>query len=240
MEEAQITTSGSSDLTIMGLFFAADPVVKLVMLLLVAASVWCWAIIFDKIMRLRREKKRAALFEDQFWSGGSLDDLYDETGAEPDNAQARVFASAMREWRRASARGITSRMDGELRASLLSRIERSMGLTITREMEKMERGTGFLASIGSVAPFVGLFGTVWGIMNSFQSIAESKNTSLAVVAPGIAEALFATALGLAAAIPAVTAYNKFSADLEKMATRLEVFSTEFATLLVRQLDEGGR
>ncbi len=240
MEEAQITASGSSDLTIMGLFFAADPVVKLVMLLLVAASVWCWAIIFDKIMRLRREKKRAALFEDQFWSGGSLDDLYDETGAEPDNAQARVFASAMREWRRASARGITSRLDGELRASLLSRIERSMGLTITREMEKMERGTGFLASIGSVAPFVGLFGTVWGIMNSFQSIAESKNTSLAVVAPGIAEALFATALGLAAAIPAVTAYNKFSADLEKMATRLEVFSTEFATLLVRQLDEGGR
>ena len=233
-------TQSAHDLTIMGLFWAADPLVKFVMLLLVGASIWCWAIIFEKIVSLRREARNTEAFEAEFWSGGSLDTLYDTTGANPNNAQARVFVAAMREWRRASAKGLTSSGRADLKASLVDRIDRSMNFTITRELDKMEKGMNFLASIGSVSPFVGLFGTVWGIMNAFQSIAESKNTSLAVVAPGIAEALFATALGLAAAIPAVAAYNKFSGDLQRLVARLETFSSEFSTLLARQLDEGGQ
>lgn len=228
------------DMSVFGLFMMADPVVKAVMLLLIGASVWCWAIIFDKMTRIRRQKRGAEDFDDLFWSGGSLDDLYNNLGDEPDGAQAKVFVSAMREWRRATVKGLTSGLRGELKSSVLARIERNMSLTITREMDRLERGMNFLASIGSVSPFVGLFGTVWGIMNSFTSIAESKNTSLAVVAPGIAEALFATALGLLAAIPAVAAYNKFSGDMDKIGTSLDVFSQEFTTLLGRQLDEGGQ
>ena len=230
----------SLDMSVFGLFMMADPVVKAVMLLLIGASVWCWAIIFDKMTRIRRQKRGADEFDDLFWSGGSLDDLYNNLGDEPDSAQAKVFVSAMREWRRATVKGLTSGLRGELKSSVLARIERNMSLTITREMDRLERGMNFLASIGSVSPFVGLFGTVWGIMNSFTSIAESKNTSLAVVAPGIAEALFATALGLLAAIPAVAAYNKFSGDMDKIGTSLDVFSQEFTTLLGRQLDEGGQ
>ena len=228
------------DMSVFGLFMMADPVVKAVMLLLIGASVWCWAIIFDKMTRIRRQRRGAEEFDDLFWSGGSLDDLYNNLGDEPDSAQAKVFVSAMREWRRATVKGLTSGLRGELKSSVLARIERNMSLTITREMDQLERGMNFLASIGSVSPFVGLFGTVWGIMNSFTSIAESKNTSLAVVAPGIAEALFATALGLLAAIPAVAAYNKFSGDMDKIGTSLDVFSQEFTTLLGRQLDEGGQ
>ena len=228
------------DMSVFGLFMMADPVVKAVMLLLIGASVWCWAIIFEKMTRIRRQKRGAEEFDDLFWSGGSLDDLYNNLGDEPDSAQAKVFVSAMREWRRATVTGLTSGLRGELKSSVLARIERNMSLTITREMDRMERGMNFLASIGSVSPFVGLFGTVWGIMNSFTSIAESKNTSLAVVAPGIAEALFATALGLLAAIPAVAAYNKFSGDMDKIGSSLDVFAQEFTTLLGRQLDEGGQ
>jgi biopolymer transport protein TolQ len=237
---AMTVTHSSTDLSIMGLFLAADPFVKLVMLLLVLASVWCWAIVIEKMTTLRRERRLAQQFEDAFWSGGSLDKLYDETGASPRDALATVFVAAMREWRRANVRGLADAARADLRASLVSRIDRSMTFTITREMERMERGMNFLASIGSVSPFVGLLGTVWGIMSSFQSIAQSKNTSLAVVAPGIAEALFATALGLAAAIPAVIAYNKFAGDLERFGARLETFAQEFSTLLARQLDEGGK
>ena len=228
------------DMTVFGLFMMADPVVKAVMLLLIGASVWCWAIIFDKMTRIRRQKRGAEEFDDLFWSGGSLDDLYNNLGDEPDSAQAKVFVSAMREWRRATVKGLTSGLRGELKSSVLARIERNMALTITREMDRLDRGMNFLASIGSVSPFVGLFGTVWGIMNSFTSIAESKNTSLAVVAPGMADALFATALGLLAAIPAVAAYNKFSGDMDKIGTSLDVFAQEFTTLLGRQLDEGGQ
>ena len=241
MDSVDMTVTHSiADLSIMGLFLAADPFVKLVMLLLVLASVWCWAIVIEKIATLRRERRLAQQFEDAFWSGGSLDKLYDETGANPKDALATVFVAAMREWRRANVRGLADAARADLRASLVSRIDRSMTFTITREMERMERGMNFLASIGSVSPFVGLLGTVWGIMSSFQSIAQSKNTSLAVVAPGIAEALFATALGLAAAIPAVIAYNKFAGDLERFGARLETFAQEFSTLLARQLDEGGK
>ncbi|MEC7171211.1 MAG: protein TolQ [Pseudomonadota bacterium] len=230
----------SSDLSIWGLFLMADPLVKSVMMLLVLASIWCWAIIVEKINSVRHERRNSDAFEDAFWSGGSADALYEKVGQNPKDPMQAVFAAGMREWRRAKASGLASSARADLRASLLGRVERSMNFTITREMERLERGMNFLASIGSVSPFVGLFGTVWGIMNSFQSIAESKNTSLAVVAPGIAEALFATALGLAAAIPAVIAYNKFAGDLDRVGGRLETFAQEFSTLLARQLDEGGR
>jgi biopolymer transport protein TolQ len=225
----------SHDLSILGLFLQADIIVKVVMLLLLAASFWSWAVIFDKLMRLRRLRHDAAAFEESFWSGGSLDDLYDRIGARPLDPMSAIFAAAMREWRRSAAKGLTG--SDNLRASLQDRIERVMGVTLGREMERLERFMAYLATVGSTAPFIGLFGTVWGIMNSFQSIAASKNTSLAVVAPGIAEALFATALGLVAAIPAVVAYNKLSTDFGRYAGRLEAFSSEFSAILSRQLDE---
>lgn len=224
------------DMTPLGLFLQADWVVKSVMLMLAVASLWCWAIIFDKVMTIRKLRRMAAQFEENFWSGGSLEDLYDRIGNRPSDPMASIFAAAMREWRRSAAKGLTA--TGQLRTSLRGRIEQAMNVTIGREMEQLERHMPFLASVGSTAPFIGLFGTVWGIMNSFSSIAVSKNTSLAVVAPGIAEALFATALGLVAAIPAVIAYNKLSNDLGKYAARLESFGAEFSSILSRQLDEG--
>src|SRR6185437_2390837 len=153
----------------------------------------------------------------------------------PADPMSAIFASAMREWRRSAAKGLTGAAN--LRASLQDRIERVMAVTLGREMDRLERFMAYLATVGSTAPFVGLFGTVWGIMNSFQSIAAAKNTSLAVVAPGIAEALFATALGLVAAIPAVIAYNKLSTDFGRYAGRLEAFASEFGAILSRQLDE---
>ena len=225
----------ASDLSILSLILRADIVVQAVMLVLAFASVWCWAIIFEKIFRIRRVNRRSDKFEDSFWSGGSLEDLFDRIGNNPADPMSAMFASAMREWRRGASRNGSSDM---MRGGLQQRIERVMQVTLGREMERLEKYMTFLASVGSVAPFVGLFGTVWGIMNSFQAIALSKNTSLAVVAPGIAEALFATALGLVAAIPAVLAYNKLSADLGRYANRLDNFSAEFSSILSRQLDEG--
>lgn len=235
-----VTLGGTAalDMSIWGLFMAADWIVKTVMVVLILASVWSWAIIVDKGMKMRSLSRAAAHFEEAFWSGGSLEDLYDRIGSQPGDPMTGVFAAAMREWRRSAAKGLTSK-GSEIRASLHQRIEQVMQLSISREMDRLEKHMTFLASVGSVAPFIGLFGTVWGIMNSFQSIAATKNTSLAVVAPGIAEALFATALGLIAAIPAVIAYNKISTDLGRYAGRLETFSSEFASILSRQLDEGG-
>jgi biopolymer transport protein TolQ len=192
-------------------------------------------VIFDKTMRLRRLKRDAQSFEESFWSGGSLDDLFDRVGNRPTDPMSAIFAAAMREWRRSAAKGLIG--SATMRASLQDRIERVMNVTVGREMERLERFMAYLATVGSTAPFVGLFGTVWGIMNSFTSIAASKNTSLAVVAPGIAEALFATALGLVAAIPAVIAYNKLSTDFGRYAGRLEAFANEFSAILSRQLDE---
>jgi biopolymer transport protein TolQ len=223
------------DLSIITLFLQADWIVKFVVILLGGASVWCWAVIFDKWAKVRRLRRDAESFEETFWSGGSLDDLYDRIGTRPADPMSAVFAAAMREWRRSAAKGLAA--SSALRTNLQERIERVMHVTVSREMERLERFMPFLATVGSTAPFVGLFGTVWGIMNSFQSIAASKNTSLAVVAPGIAEALLATALGLVAAIPAVVAYNKFSTDFGRYAGRLDGFSTEFSAILSRQLDE---
>lgn len=224
------------NLSIWGLFWSAHWIVKLVILVLLFASIWCWTIIFYKLGELRRTRSRSAKFEDSFWSGGSLDDLYDQISQRPSNPMAAVFSAAMREWRRSLSR---RRAGSPMTGSVQDRIDRVMHVTVGREMERLERHMNFLASVGATAPFIGLFGTVWGIMNSFQSIAASKQTTLAVVAPGIAEALFATALGLVAAIPAVVAYNKISNELNRYAGRLEAFSGEFGAILSRQIEEAG-
>ena len=222
-----------SDLSILGLFLQADIVVKVVMIALLLASVWVWAIVFEKTTTLRRAEKAADAFEERFWSGGSLDELYEEEGVKPAHPLAAVFGAAMTEWRR-SLRVVGADLS---RAGARDRVDRAMSVTIQREMERMEKWMIFLASVGSTAPFIGLFGTVWGIMHSFSAIAAMHNTNLAVVAPGIAEALFATAIGLVAAIPAVLAYNKISTDLGRFASRLEGFSTEFGAILSRQSEE---
>lgn len=234
VDAATLAGSVVHDMSIWGLFMQADFIVKAVMIGLVLASFWCWAIIFEKIMRMRRLRRQASQFEESFWSGGSLDDLFDRIGSRPVDPMSAVFSSAMREWRRSTSRGAK---DGDPHHSLSERIDRVMQITVNRELEQLERYMTFLASVGSTAPFVGLFGTVWGIMNSFAAIALSKNTSLAVVAPGIAEALFATALGLVAAIPAVVAYNKLSTDINRYAGRLEAFAGEFGTILSRQSED---
>lgn len=225
---------GSAEMSIWSLFLQATWIVKIVMIGLLAASVWSWAIIFEKVWRLRKLDRSAGKFEDAFWSGGSLEELYEKVGQNPNDPMTAVFVAAMREWRRSAELGLT--MNGSSHANLQQRIERVMQLCLGREMAHLERYMTFLASVGSTAPFVGLFGTVYGIMNSFQSIAVTKQTSLAVVAPGIAEALFATALGLVAAIPAVVAYNKISTDLGRYANRLESFAGEFSAILSRQFE----
>jgi biopolymer transport protein TolQ len=238
MDNVQTTIlAGSVDgsFSVWALFMQADFIVKTVMVMLVAASIWSWSIIFDKIIRLRGLTNSASHFEETFWSGGSLEDLYDRISSRPPDPMSALFVAAMREWRRAAAKGMTDRE--VVRLSLPQRVDRVMQVTLGREIEFLESRMGFLASVGSTAPFLGLFGTVWGIMNSFHHIGETKNTSLAVVAPGISEALFATALGLAAAIPAVLAFNKISTDIDRYAKRLEAFAGEFGAILSRQLEE---
>ena len=227
---AALAGSLGHDMSVWGLFLQADVVVKIVMIVLLLASVWSWAIIFEKWFRLRTMQARADAFEEAFWSGGSLEDLFYRAEKGRQHPMSSIFTSAMREWRRSGNRNV-----GDV-AGLAQRIERVMYVTLGREMDKVERHMTFLASVGSTAPFIGLFGTVWGIMNSFQAIAMSKDTSLAVVAPGIAEALFATALGLVAAIPAVLAYNKLSSDFGRYVTRLEAFTSEFGAIISRQLE----
>ena len=223
----------ATDLSLWGLFLQADIVVKLVIFALIIASVWVWAIVFEKTTSLRRANRSADGFEDRFWSGGSLDELFEAEGEKPSNPMAAVFGAAMAEWRR------SARVAGAdvARSGVRERVERSMTVTIQREMDRLERWMVFLASVGATAPFIGLFGTVWGIMHSFSAIAAMHNTNLAVVAPGIAEALFATAIGLVAAIPAVLAYNKISNDLARYAARLEGFGSEFSAILSRQSEE---
>ena len=223
------------DFSITGMFLRADIVVQSVILVLALASFWCWAIIFEKLIHLRRVNSRSNRFEDSFWSGGSLEDLFDKMNNRPRDPMSAMFNAAMREWQR---RPGSERKAGDLaRGKLSERIDRVMTVTFGREVERLERNMTFLASVGSVAPFIGLFGTVWGIMNAFQAIAISKSTNLAAVAPGIAEALFATALGLVAAIPAVIAYNKLSNDVSRYANRLDAFSGEFSAILSRQLED---
>ncbi|MFC7048616.1 protein TolQ [Emcibacter nanhaiensis] len=219
------------DFSLWGMFAQADWIVQAVMIILLLSSVWCWAIIVDKVRRIRRISAQADQFDAEFWSGNSLEDLFDRVRRNPDHPMAMLFVAAMKEWQR-SVSGT-----GKIAMGVQDRLYRVMRVTVSREMEGLESYLSFLATVGSTAPFVGLFGTVWGIMNSFQSIAVSHNSSLAVVAPGIAEALFATAMGLVAAIPAVVGYNKISSDLGRYANRLDSFADEFGTILSRQLDE---
>ncbi|MCF6199195.1 MAG: protein TolQ [Hyphomicrobiaceae bacterium] len=219
-----------ADLSFVNLFLSAHIVVKMVMTGLLASSVWGWAVIVDKMITFKRSKKEADDFEKAFWSGQHLDELYQQLTQRKNRTLPAVFVAAMREWKR-SVEGAK-----KLPGGVLMRVQRVMDNTITAEIDRLERRLMFLATVGSTAPFVGLFGTVWGIMSSFQSIAASNNTSLAVVAPGIAEALFATALGLLAAIPAVIFYNKFSHEVSRHIARLESFSNEFMAILSRQVD----
>ena len=212
------------------LFARATLTVKIVMIMLIAASVWCWAVIVDKSIQYRRARRSAATFDQLFWSGEPLDGLYDQIGGSPSNASERIFVAGMTEWSR------SHRQDGGLIAGATARIDRAMDVAIAQEAGKLQKGLPVLATVGSTAPFVGLFGTVWGIMNAFIEIAEAQNTNLAVVAPGIAEALLATGLGLLAAIPAVIFYNKLTADSEGIVSGYEAFADEFATILSRQLD----
>ena len=225
----------AADLSIWGLVLAADIVVQAVMLLLVLMSVWVWATLIEKTIRLRGLHGKASRFEEAFWSGGGLEPLFEKIGARPREPMSALFVAGMREWKRSAGKGLTA--TEAMRNSLRGRVDRAMDVALSREMAQLEKRLSFLATVGSAAPFIGLFGTVWGIMNAFTAIAGSQNTSLAVVAPGIAEALIATALGLFAAIPASVGYNMTTSALGRYGRRLENFSDEFAALLSRQLEE---
>jgi len=239
-----VTTTGGSEgpsvsgISIVSLFMRADPLVKAVFIILLIASVWSWMIIINKGLAISALRRRADKFEKVFWSGQSLDELYQQFAAKADHPMATTFVSALREWRRAFEGG-TARRESML-PGIKDRIDRAMNVTINRETDGIERQLGFLATVGAVSPFIGLFGTVWGIMNSFSAIAAQHNTTLAVVAPGIAEALFATAMGLLAAIPAVIFYNRYINEIGRYTNRLDAFADEFSAILSRQLDEKAR
>ncbi len=230
MEAETLALAQEIDFSMWALFARATLIVKLVMLILVLASFWSWSIIIQKLITYRRARTEAEIFDRRFWSGEPLDGLYEEIGPDPAGQSERIFAAGMTEWRR------SHRNDGELIAGATARIDRSMDVAIAKESEGLQGGLQVLATVGSTAPFIGLFGTVWGIMHAFVEIAAQQNTSLVVVAPGIAEALLATALGLLAAIPAVIFYNKLSADSDRIVAGYEAFADEFATILSRQLD----
>ncbi len=226
--------SSAENITIWSLFLGADPVVKGVMLILAVASIWSWAIAVDKWLQFGDLESHARKFEREFWAGRSLDDA-DERSDRPRDALSRIYAAAAREWREARRTGIA----GDGAQLMLDRVDRLMQAQVSRELGRAGRNLSVLATVAASAPFIGLFGTVWGIMNAFTNIAQQQQTNLAVVAPGIAEALFATALGLVAAIPAVIFYNKFSGDLDRFGDRLETFSDEVAARLSRRLSERG-
>ncbi|MBI29534.1 MAG: protein TolQ [Pelagibacteraceae bacterium] len=224
------------DFSLMALFLRADLVVKSVIIILVLSSVWSWTVIFSKILRVKKLKIQSAEFEELFWSGNSLEDLYETVQEGSEDPKVNIFCAGMEEWKK-SKKKIRMTQVSSIN-SLKDRMTRAMNSSFSREMEAIEKNLTFLATAGSTAPFVGLFGTVWGIMNSFQSIAIAQNTNLAVVAPGIAEALFATALGLFVAIPSVVAYNQISSDINKFSLSLEDFINEFITIFFRQIEQG--
>lgn len=238
------TAPGAPDLSLMGLLLHAEPLVLIIMLILVGMSVACWAIIIEKILTLRSVNEKTNQFESEFWSAEALDKYYERIKKrKAKHPLALMFSAAMDEWFRSKGQerlvpSGSSRSGGDLSISVKERIVQQMAISRNREMERLERGLGFLGTAGSSAPFIGLLGTCIGIINAFRNIAGSQNTSLAVVAPGIAEALFATAIGLFVAIPAVIAFNKFNGELNRLAGKLEDFSTEFQMLLSRQLDKG--
>lgn len=230
METEALGMAQEIDFSLLALFARATFTVKLVMLGLMVMSFWSWAIIVRKHLMFRAARSEAAVFDAAFWSGEPLDELYERIGAEPQGSSEKIFAAGMLEWRR------SHRQDGGLIAGAQARIDRAMDVAIARESEVLNKGLSFLATVGSTAPFIGLFGTIWGVKHSFEQIAISQNTNLDTVAPGIAEALLATGIGLIAAIPAVVFYNKLNADSERILGGYEAFADEFATILSRQLD----
>jgi biopolymer transport protein TolQ len=230
METEALSVAQEMDFSLLALFARATLTVKVVMIMLIVASFWSWAIIVQKHIVFRAARRAAAAFDAAFWSGQPLDVLYERLGPNPSGAVERVFVAGMTEWQR------SHRDDGRLIAGAPARIDRSMNVAIAKETEQLTSGLSFLATVGSTAPFIGLFGTVWGIKHAFEEIAIAQNTSLAVVAPGIAEALLATAIGLLAAIPAVVFYNNLTAASDRIIGTYEAFADEFATLLSRELD----
>lgn len=230
METDVVGLAPEIDFSLFALFIRATFTVQIVMVGLMVMSFWSWSIIVGKHIMLRASRREAGVFDRAFWSGEPLDVLFEKIGAAPSGPSEKIFAAGMLEWRR------SHRQDGGLIAGAQARIDRAMNVAISRESEMLTKGLSFLATVGSTAPFIGLFGTVWGIKHSFEQIAISQNTNLAVVAPGIAEALLATGIGLVAAIPAVVFYNKLNADCEQVLSGYEAFADEFATILSRQLD----
>ncbi|MFC7705639.1 protein TolQ [Plastorhodobacter daqingensis] len=230
METETLAMAPEIDFSLIALFARATLTVQLVMIMLIIMSFWSWAIIIQKHITLRAARREATIFDRAFWSGEPLDELFERMGPQPDGASGKIFAAGMLEWRR------SHKQDGRLIAGAQQRIDRSMDVAIAKESESLGSGLSFLATTGSTAPFIGLFGTVWGIKHAFEEIAIAQNTNLAVVAPGIAEALLATGLGLLAAIPAVIFYNKLSADSDRIVSGYEAFADEFSTILSRQLD----
>ncbi len=230
MNTETLAAAQEIDFSMLALFARATITVKLVMIMLMVMSFWSWAIIIQKHILFRASRSEASVFDRAFWSGEPLDELYERIGGEAQGPSQKIFVSGMLEWKR------SHRQDGGLIAGAQARIDRAMDVAIARESERLNKGLSFLATTGSTAPFIGLFGTIWGIKHSFEQIAISQNTNLAVVAPGIAEALLATGVGLIAAIPAVVFYNKLNADSEHILGGYESFADEFATILSRQLD----
>jgi biopolymer transport protein TolQ len=230
MESEALAAVSAVDFSMWGLFARATLTVKLVMFLLIGASFWTWSIIIQRTLVFRAARREARAFDQAFWSGEPLDELFDKLGPDPDGRSERIFAAGIMEWQR------SHKTDGAMIAGAQSRIDRSMDIAVAKEAESLQTGLSVLATVGSTAPFIGLFGTVWGIMNAFIEIAQQQNTNLAVVAPGIAEALLATGLGLLAAIPAVIFYNKLSGDADRIIAGYEAFADEFSTILSRQLD----
>ena len=237
METSIITgdvSSAALDFSLFSLFLRADLVVKSVIVILILASIWSWKIIIEKIIKIRKLKQIENEFDEIFWSGSSFDDLYEAFNINQNDPKSKIFCAAINEWKKTDNLSLKKNMNLD---SLKDRMNRSMQVIFNKESENIEKNLTFLATAGSTAPFIGLFGTVWGIMNSFQSIAIAQNTNLSVVAPGIAEALFATALGLFVAIPAVVAYNKISSDISKYFLSVESFIDEFTTIFFRQLEK---
>ena len=237
--ESIVTTGDISsvvvDFSLLSLFLKADLVVKSVIIILIAASIYSWAVIIEKLVKMKKLKQLENEFDEIFWSGNSFEDLFETFNYNQNDPKSKIFCSAISEWKKSNKK-IDKTISSNVN-SLKERMNRSMQVTFNKESEVIEKNLTFLATAGSTAPFIGLFGTVWGIMNSFQSIAIAQNTNLAVVAPGIAEALFATALGLFVAIPAVVAYNKITSDLSKYFISLESFIDEFTTIFFRQLED---
>ncbi|MEE9454318.1 MAG: protein TolQ [Paracoccaceae bacterium] len=230
MEDVTLAATQQMDFSLLAQFLRATFTVKIVMLSLIAASFWSWAIIFSKFVAYRVAKRETRMFEDAFWSGKPLDQLYERLSDNPQSASEKIFTAGMAEWRK------SHRSDGGMMAGASARVERAMNVALDKAAERLNSGLTFLATVGAISPFVGLFGTVWGIKNSFEQIAAQQSTSLAVVAPGIAEALLATAMGLLAAIPAVIFYNKLSGDADKVSGEWDAFADEFSLILSRQID----